>query len=105
MIDERNFKIVGIRATENDFTQCQESRVKPPFFSIVVFALIFISCIFAGLIATKNPTYLDLANCNHAPNGEFLFGTDNLGRDIFSCIWHGGRISIFIGLVATLLST
>jgi peptide/nickel transport system permease protein len=44
-------------------------------------------------------------NYNKAPNAEFLFGTDTLGRDIFSGIWYGGRISITIGFLATLIST
>lgn len=39
------------------------------------------------------------------PCGEFLFGTDAMGRDIFSMIWYGGRLSLFIGLAAALLST
>ena len=54
---------------------------------------------------TKNPTFMDLANYNKAPNGEFLFGTDTMGRDIFSGIWYGGRISITIGFFATVIST
>jgi peptide/nickel transport system permease protein len=54
---------------------------------------------------TKDPSYLDLKNFNVAPNAEFLFGTDTLGRDIFSGIWYGGRISIMIGFLATLIST
>ena len=54
---------------------------------------------------TKDPTYLDLKNYNVAPNAEFLFGTDTLGRDIFSGIWYGGRISIAIGFLATVIST
>ncbi len=40
-----------------------------------------------------------------APNAEFWFGTDTLGRDIFSCIWHGGRVSLLIGVASTALST
>ena len=53
----------------------------------------------------QDPSYLDLKNFNIAPNTEFLFGTDTLGRDIFSGIWYGGRISITIGFLATLIST
>ena len=48
---------------------------------------------------------MDLMNYNLAPNGEFLFGTDTMGRDIFSMIWYGGRISLFIGLLSTVIST
>ena len=54
---------------------------------------------------TKDPTYMDLMNYNLAPNREFLFGTDTMGRDIFSMIWYGGRISLFIGLLSTVIST
>ena len=48
---------------------------------------------------------MDLMHCNEAPGREFLFGTDTMGRDIFSMIWYGGRISLFIGVFATLIST
>ena len=48
---------------------------------------------------------MDLMNYNLAPNREFLFGTDTMGRDIFSMIWYGGRISLFIGLLSTVIST
>lgn len=54
---------------------------------------------------TKDPTYMDLMNYNTAPNGEFLFGTDTMGRDIFSMIWYGGRLSLSIGVLSTLIST
>lgn len=54
---------------------------------------------------TKDPLYMDLAHCNEAPGKEFIFGTDTMGRDIFSMISYGGRISLTIGILATLLST
>lgn len=76
-----------------------------PFFSTVLLFLIIIGCLFSELIMTKDPTYLDLANYSKAPCKEFLFGTDTLGRDIFSMIWYGGRISLFIGMVSTVIST
>ncbi len=76
-----------------------------PLVSGVILALIILGCLFAGVIARKDPAYLDLANYAKAPNREFLFGTDTLGRDIFSCIWHGGRVSLAIGFLATFIST
>ena len=54
---------------------------------------------------TKDPTYLDLAHCSAVPCREFLFGTDTMGRDIFSMIWYGGRLSLFIGVGSTVIST
>ncbi len=78
---------------------------KFPFLSAFLLTLIVLGCVFAELIMTKDPTYLDLVNYSKAPCREFLFGTDTLGRDIFSMIWYGGRISLFIGVVSTVIST
>ena len=75
-----------------------------PWVSVVLMASIILCCLFAEVLMTKDPSYLDLKNCNAAPNAEFLFGTDTLGRDIFSGIWYGGRISITIGFLATLIA-
>lgn len=76
-----------------------------PVVSAVILILIILGCLGAELIMTKDPAYMDLLNYNKAPNAEFLFGTDTMGRDIFSMIWYGGRISILIGGLATVIST
>ncbi|MEG0876590.1 MAG: ABC transporter permease, partial [Oscillospiraceae bacterium] len=106
-MNDRAFTLVGIkpeRLPEQRLEKPSLLRGKP-IISAAVLALIILGCLFANLIMTKDPTYMDLANCAHAPGGEFLFGTDTMGRDIFSMIWYGGRISLFIGVVATLIST
>ena len=41
----------------------------------------------------------------HAPSAKYILGTDNLGRDIFSRIIFGARVSVIVGLVSTLIST
>ncbi len=76
-----------------------------PWVSLAVLAVIVLGCLACDLLMTHDPTYLDLAHCSEAPNGTFFFGTDALGRDLFSGIWYGGRISLTIGVLATLLST
>ena len=70
-----------------------------------ILAVIVFACVFCRFFMTKDPTYMDLENCNISPNKEFFFGTDTMGRDIFSMIWYGGRISLAIGLLSTLIST
>lgn len=104
MTDQELFTQVGIREEKASAAAAKPKR-NLPIFSIAVLVLIILGCLFADVIATKDPAYLDLMNYTKAPNGEFLFGTDTLGRDIFSCIWHGGRVSLFIGFFATLIST
>ena len=105
MTEKELFTMVGIRP-EPATPKKKVSRLKDfPWVSVVLMAAIILCCLFAEVLMTKDPTYLDLKNFNVAPNGEFLFGTDTLGRDIFSGIWYGGRISITIGFLATLIST
>ncbi len=106
-MNESAFSIVGIRPE----LVCDAPRKRAafrkgrPVFSVICLVLIVLGCIFAEAIMTKNPSYMDLLNYTHAPNSEFLFGTDTLGRDIFSMIWHGGRLSLIIGVLATAIST
>jgi peptide/nickel transport system permease protein len=105
MTEKKRFTIVGIRPQAPSPKEKVRRQKGFPWISVVLTALIVLFCLFAEALMTKDPAYLDLQNFNVAPNGEFLFGTDTLGRDIFSGIWYGGRISIAIGFLATLIST
>ena len=105
MTEKELFTMVGIRP-EPPAPKKKAKRLNGfPWISAGLLAAIVLCCLFAELIMTKDPGYLDLDNFNVAPNAEFLFGTDTLGRDIFSGIWYGGRISITIGFLATVIST
>lgn len=93
------FQIVGARPLpEAAPTKNRHSLRGKPVASAMILSLIALGCLFSELIMTKDPTYLDLAHCSAAPCREFLFGTDTMGRDIFSMIWYGGRLSLFIGV-------
>ena len=82
--------------------------------SAVVSLLLILSAVFAPLIAPYNPfdpTSLNLMNGFTAPmepnafTGEsFLMGTDDQGRDVFSTILYGMRISLFVGFAAVLFA-
>lgn len=105
MTEKEMFTIVGIRP-EPVIPSKRKKRDKDfPWISVVLLCVIVICCLLAECVMTKEPSYMDLMNYNVAPNKEFLFGTDTLGRDIFSGIWYGGRISITIGFLATVIST
>ena len=105
MTEQELFTMVGIREDAPKPTKKVSRMAGFPWISVILFGIIVLCCLFAEVLMTKDPTYLDLKNFNVAPNSEFLFGTDTLGRDIFSGIWYGGRISITIGFLATLIST
>lgn len=78
---------------------------KSHYLSIIVLLIIIAACLSSSLIANHDPKYMDLANSNVAPNKIFYFGTDSMGRDVFSNIWYGGRVSLFIGIFSTVIST
>ena len=105
MTEQELFTMVGIRPEPPAPEKKPKRRKGFPWISVILMAAIVLCCLFAEMIMTKDPSYLDLKNFNVAPNGEFLFGTDTLGRDIFSGIWYGGRISLMIGFLATVIST
>ncbi len=98
------FQLVGIRPQEAA-APTPKPRQKRPVLSLTVLGLLVLGCLAAPLIAPGDPGYLDLLHTSQAPGGEFLFGTDAMGRDLFRCIWHGGRVSLFIGFLSTLIST
>ncbi len=105
MTEKELFAVVGIRP-EPVAAEMKKKRNRDfPWISVILLAVIVLGCFAAEIVMTKDPSYLDLKNCDVAPNREFLFGTDTLGRDIFSGIWYGGRISIAVGFLATVIST
>lgn len=76
-----------------------------PYISIIILSIIVMGSVFSSLIMTHEPTYMDLVSSNLAPSKDFFFGTDSMGRDIYSMIWYGGKISLFIGIFSTIIST
>ena len=70
----------------------------------VMLLLLFVSLSFLGpLFAPASYDMTDLLAANQAPSAAHLFGTDELGRDMWARIWMGGRVSILIGILAALL--
>ena len=105
MNDRQAFRIVGRREPESRPLPRPHGARRFPWVSAAVLAVLLLGFALADVIAPRDPSYLDLNHCNLAPCRDFLFGTDSLGRDLFSCIWYGGRISVAIGLLATAIST
>ena len=66
--------------------------------SLVLLCLIFLMAIFAPLIARLSFEEQNMDAILKSPGGEFWFGTDSLGRDLFSRIVYGARVSMAVGL-------
>ena len=69
----------------------------------IVLGLILIA-IFAPLVAPYDPEAISGANKVQSPTLQHPFGTDNFGRDIFSRVLYGARISIYVGLMTVGIS-
>lgn len=72
--------------------------------ALIMLTLIVAMAIFAPWIAPHDPVALSPAFRLKPPSAEFLLGTDAYGRDLFSRIVYGARISLTVGLGVTILS-
>ncbi|OJT62129.1 diguanylate cyclase [Bacillus licheniformis] len=83
------------------FLRFKENKLA--LFGLVVLILIALMAIFAPVFSSFQYEETDLTNANQPPSGEHWFGTDDLGRDVFVRTWVGARISLTIGLAASLI--
>ncbi len=70
---------------------------------VVLLALLLFMAIFGPMMTPYNYYENNLEAVNEAPSAEHWFGTDNLGRDMFTRVWEGARISLFIGFSAAVI--
>jgi peptide/nickel transport system permease protein len=71
----------------------------------VLLLLLVLLAILARWISPYNPVEMRLGEAMVAPSRAHLMGTDNFGRDILSRVLWGGRLSLGVGVVATLIAT
>ncbi|MGI6090930.1 MAG: ABC transporter permease [Saccharofermentanales bacterium] len=71
--------------------------------SVMVLIVIFIA-IFAPYLSPYDLDEMDMGNTLSPPNSKHLFGTDQYGRDFLTRIFHGARISLFVGILSVVLS-
>jgi len=79
------------------------TRSKSAVAGIIIVSIFAFSAVFAPWIAPKDPNKMDLLKGLETPNNEYLLGRDEYGRDILSRIIYGSRISLFVGIVATII--
>lgn len=65
---------------------------------VVLVCVFVVFAVFAPWLAPKDPAFIDLAARLQAPSSAHWFGTDELGRDIFSRVIFGARISMLVGV-------
>jgi len=77
---------------------------KLAFVGLIVVAILMVIAIINPFITPYDPTEQNLANTNAAPDGAHWFGTDDLGRDLFSGILYGVKLALIVGWSVMLLS-
>jgi peptide/nickel transport system permease protein len=73
---------------------------KLTLFGIGIVGFFIIIAVFAPMIAPYNPGQIDIENILTPPSCSHIFGTDSLGRDLFSRMVYGTRISLMVGFIA-----
>lgn len=72
---------------------------------IVLFCIIAFASVFAPFLAPHSPFNVELGKVLQKPNGAHIMGTDDMGRDVFSRILYGGRVSLSVGVFSVIIST
>ncbi|HHX68409.1 MAG: ABC transporter permease subunit [Miniphocaeibacter sp.] len=80
-------------------------RRKTAVISFCVIIFLFLIAIFGEYIAPFNASEADYANILQGPSAKHIFGTDEFGRDVFSRLVTGTRLSLSSALIATVIGT
>ena len=76
---------------------------KLALFGLIILSAFLLMSLFAPVIAPYNPSEI-IEDHIAAPSAHHLFGTDDLGRDIFSRLLYGGRVSLSVAVIAVFVS-
>jgi peptide/nickel transport system permease protein len=71
----------------------------------VLLAVLTLVAIFAPMLGTVEPNRISVTARMRFPSATYWFGTDSLGRDVYSRVLYGARVSLIVGLAVSLLST
>lgn len=85
------------------FRRYKENKVAKIAFLLMV--IIIIMAIFGPMFSRYEYDQQDYTAINEPPSREHLFGTDDLGRDIFTRCWVGARVSLFIAFVVAIINS
>lgn len=113
-ISKEKFQIVGNHASDAEKiskpslsfwkdVSIRFRKNKLAMFGIVLLIILVFMAIFGPYMTGYDYASNNLMNTNKPPSGDHWFGTDDLGRDMFTRTWEGARISLFIGVTAALV--
>ncbi|MEW6661517.1 MAG: ABC transporter permease [Bacillota bacterium] len=71
---------------------------RPAVLGLWLLAVVIIIVFLGPMVSNQMPDQVDLSRTNQAPSQEYWFGTDQLGRDLFTRVCYGARLSLFVAL-------
>lgn len=77
---------------------------KTSWVGLATMTIVLLVAIFAPLLATHDPVEQNILDKLKGPSAEYILGTDSFGRDIWSRVVYGARISLWIGTVSILIA-
>jgi oligopeptide transport system permease protein len=101
--DEKHTEVVvreSISAWKDAWLRLRSNKIA--MFSLVVLLLVSLTAIFGPIISEQDFQTNHLKEKNLGPNATYWFGTDDLGRDLFTRTWMGAGISLQVGIYAAL---
>jgi peptide/nickel transport system permease protein len=78
---------------------------KTVLISLIVIVVLVLAALLAPWISPYDPFKLSIMNRLKAPGAAHWFGTDDFGRDVFSRVIHGGRLSLMVGFSVVIVSS
>lgn len=114
-IDEELFEVIGTKGLDAEKISKPSltfwsdvwrrfRKNKLSLLGLVIICVVALMVVFGPMVAGKDYQLIDYSIKNLKPSAQYWFGTDEMGRDIFTRVCYGGRISILIGLSCTLVS-
>lgn len=91
---------VNVKDTEFQQVLRHLRRNRMAMAGMVILFLFLLGAIFAPLLTSFDPARPDFGNAFQKPSATHIFGTDELGRDVFARILYGSQISLLIGLIS-----
>ena len=104
--DEKNDEFIAIESKSFFKDVCERFvKNKRAMIALVIFLIIALMAIFGPMISPYSYDGMDTAIMNQRPSAAHWFGTDRFGRDLFTRVLYGARISLMVGIVTAVINT
>lgn len=104
--DEKNDEFIVIESKSFFKDVCERFvKNKRAMIALVIFLIIALMAIFGPMISPYSYDGMDTAIMNQRPSAAHWFGTDRFGRDLFTRVLYGARISLMVGIVTAVINT